>query len=170
MMRTFQLVPVIIFWTSISAIAEESTRQKLVISVERIWDRADHNAFTDLVQFRDHLYCVFREGSGHIPGRNGVIRVIRSTDGMNWQSVALLEEPHFDLRDPKISETPDHRLMVTMGASKYHGADRIGIDSRVAFSDAEGNHFTPPQTVRLPMQILTGFDWLWRVTWHDGWA
>ena len=169
-MRIVSLVPILIFSLCISGFAEETTQQRVVVSVERIWDRAAHNAFTDLIQFRGHFYCVFREGSGHIPGQNGVIRVIQSTDGMNWKSVAMLNEPHVDLRDPKLSETPDHRLMVTMGASKYHGADRQGIESRVAFSDAEGTRFTAPQKVQLPDRIQTGFDWLWRVTWHKGWA
>ena len=77
---------------------EETADQKLVISIERIWNRADHCAFTDLVAFDDSLYCAFREGSGHIPGLNGVVRIVRSSDRMNWTSVAVLDEPHVDLR------------------------------------------------------------------------
>lgn len=166
------ILPIFAFvaFCSITAIAEETVEQRLVISVERIWDRAAHSAFTDLIRFQDHLFCAFREGSGHIPGQNGVIRVIRSSDGMNWESIALLEEPHVDLRDPKLSITPDQRLMLNMGASEYHGSERKGIESRVAFSNPEGTRFAPPQKAGLPAGILTGFDWLWRVTWHDGWA
>lgn len=151
-------------------VAEETAAQTCVVSVERIWDRAGHSAFTDLVRFRGTLYCAFREGSGHIPGLNGTIRVIRSRDGMNWESVARLDEPHVDLRDPKLSITPDGRLMITMGASYYHSSERRRIESRVAFSEAAGERLGPPQRVVLPESILTGFDWLWRVTWHDGWA
>src|SRR5690606_21409945 len=114
--------------------------------------------------------CTFREGTGHIPGLNGTIRVIRSRDGMNWESVALLDEPHVDLRDPKLSVTPDGRLMLSTGASYYHGTKRLRIESRVAFSDSAGERFGPPQKVVLPESIVTGFDWLWRVTWHEGWA
>jgi len=150
--------------------AEETTVQKYVVSVERIWDRAGHSAFTDLVRFRGDLYCTFREGSGHIPGRNGLIRVIRSRDGMNWESIALLEEQHVDLRDPKLSVTPDGRLMINCGASHYHGSKRKRIESRVAFYDHDADRFGPPQKVVLPESIVTGFDWLWRITWHDGWA
>ena len=150
--------------------AQETADQKLVVSVERIWDRAAHRAFTDLIRFKGDLYCVFREGSGHIPGYNGVIRVLRSSDGMNWESAAVLQEPHIDLRDPKVSITPDGRLLVNMGASTYHGSERKGIESRVAFSDAEGKHFGRTQKVVLPDSLLTGFDWLWRITWHKDWA
>jgi hypothetical protein len=152
------------------ALAEETAEQQLLISVERIWDRAGHSAFTDLVLLHDSLYCTFREGSGHIPGLNGTIRVIRSRDRANWESIALLKEPHVDLRDPKLSMTPDGRLMLNAGASFYHGEKRQRIESRVAFSDAGGMHFGPPQKIIFPETILTGFDWLWRVTWHAGQA
>ncbi len=155
---------------SVAATAEETIEQRLVISVERVWDRAAHSAFTDLIRFQGHLYCTFREGTGHIPGQNGVIRVVRTSDGMNWESIALLEEPHVDLRDPKLSITPDQRLMLNMGASEYHGSDRKGIESQVAFSNREGTRFAPVQKAVLPTKFLTGFDRLWRVTWHKGWA
>lgn len=146
----------------------ESAEQKFIVSVERIWDHAGHSAFTDVVQFRDHLYCSFREGTGHIPGLNGVIRVIRSQDCGNWESVACLDEQHVDLRDPKLSITPDGRLMINCGASYYHGSQRQSIESRVAFSSNDGTTFGLPQKVIFPPEMITGGDWLWRVTWHDG--
>lgn len=156
-------------WTSPRpATAGETAAQQYVVSVERIWGRAGHSAFTDLVRFRDALYCTFREGSGHIPGFNGTIRVIRSEDGMNWESVALLDERHVDLRDPKLSVTSDGRLMVNCGASYYHGTKRLRIESRVAFYDREAGRFGPLHEVELPESIVTGFDWLWRITWHEG--
>lgn len=149
---------------------EETADQKCIVSIERIWDRPAHAAFTDLIERDGYLYCTFREGSGHIPGVNGVIRVLRSRDRMNWESVAVLAERHFDLRDPKLSLAPDGRLMVNMGASSYHGSKRLGIESRVAFSDSTGLHFNSPQKVVFPDELVTGSDWLWRVTWHDGMA
>ena len=153
-----------------AALGEETPQQKLIVSVERIWDRAEHSAFTDLARYEDFIYCVFREGSGHIPGRNGVIRVIRSRDAMNWTSVALLDEPHVDLRDPKLSVTADGRLMITMGASYYHGSQRLRIESRVAFCQGAEGAFSAPQKVELPDAIASDLDWLWRVTWHEGWG
>lgn len=171
---TFAAACVLLLATSVARAEEtdETIEQKLVISIERIWDRAEHNAFTDLIRFKGKLYCTFREGSGHIPGLNGTIRVIRSADGQNWESVALLAEQHVDLRDPKLSITPDGRLMVSTGASYYHGSKRQKIESRVAFSDENGENFSRPQKVQLPEQIVTNFDWLWRVTWRGdiGWG
>src|SRR5262245_57995240 len=94
-----------------------------IVSVKKIWDQAPHNAFTRLVRFRGEWFCTFREGSAHVPGRNGTIRVIRSADGDRWESAALLAEANIDLRDPKILTTPDGRLMLLMGGSVYDGMD-----------------------------------------------
>jgi hypothetical protein len=150
------------------AAADETAEQKYTVAVERIWDRAGHSAFTDLIAADGYLYCTFREGSGHIPGLNGAIRVIRSRDAATWESVALLAEQHVDLRDPKLSIAPDGRLMINCGASYYHGSKRLKIESRVAFSTSDGSGFGEPQKVILPEDVLTGGDWLWRVTWHKG--
>ncbi|MFN0118980.1 MAG: exo-alpha-sialidase [Blastocatellia bacterium] len=151
--------------------AQETAAQKYVIAVERIWDRAPHSAFTDLVDFNGKLYCAFREGSGHVPGRegtNGVIRIIASADGQNWQAVALLTEAHIDLRDPKLSVTPDGRLMVLMGGSRYEGEKLGERRTRVSFSGKTGTGFSAPQPVEIDAKIRTEADWLWRVTWHRG--
>ena len=32
-----------------------------VIEVKKIWDAGAHNAFTDLIRWRDKWYCAFRE-------------------------------------------------------------------------------------------------------------
>lgn len=136
-----------------------------LMEVRKIWDSAPHNAFTDLERYKDTWWCVFREGSGHIPGTNGVIRVLRSEDGERWDSVACLAQPGLDLRDPKLSVTPDGRLMLLMGGSVYAGnegpADRAFVRARtqVAFS-RDGRTWTTPQPVSVEGE------WLWRVTWQ----
>jgi hypothetical protein len=150
------------------AAGEETAEQKYVVSIDRIWDRPGHAAFTDIIAQGDDLYCTFREGSGHVPGLDGVVRVIRTRDGANWESVAVLEERHADLRDPKLSITPSGRLMVNMGASFYHGKKRLGIESRIAFAEGDGSAFGRPQQVVFPKEMAATGNWLWRVTWHEG--
>jgi len=132
-----------------------------LVSVKKIWDQGNHNAFTDLIRFRDKWYCTFRESEGHVGG-DGKLRVIESNDGETWESAALLTEEGVDLRDPKFSITPDNRLMIVGGGSIYQGTKTLqGRQPRVAFS-ADGHSWTTPQ------RVLAEGDWLWRVTWHDG--
>jgi hypothetical protein len=136
--------------------------EPVVEDVRRIWDAAPHNAFTDLVRWNDQWYCTFREGDGHVGG-NGKTRVIVSADGEAWTSAALMAEEGIDLRDPKLSITPDNRLMAVMGGSLYVDNDLKGMQPRVSFS-ADGTTWTAPQP------IMEDGHWLWRVTWHEGTA
>jgi hypothetical protein len=135
-----------------------------------IWPSDRYCAFTDLARFDNRFYCTFREGTAHVHGEDGKIRIIASDDGDTWRSVALLAEEGVDLRDPKLSITPDDRLMVSIGGSFYKGGKRIKAESRVAFSDPAGQTFSDPQPVRIDPTIRTEHDWLWRVTWHNGTA
>ena len=128
-----------------------------VVSVRRIWDAAPHNAFTDLVRFHDRWFCVFREGRGHV-SPDGALRVITSTDGEAWESAALITSPDSDLRDAKITVTPDGRLMLG-GAEALHDTSRHTHRSLVWFS-SDGRTWTERHAVADP-----DF-WLWRVTWH----
>src|SRR5689334_3987705 len=77
-----------------------------LVAVTRIWDAGAHNAFTDLIRWHDRWFCSFRESDAHIGG-NGRIRVLTSADGDTWTSAALIAEAGIDLRDPKMSVTPD---------------------------------------------------------------
>lgn len=148
----------------------EPGRRPVLANVARIWDAAPHNAFTDLVRFRGGWYVTFREGAGHVSDEAG-IRVLTSADGVSWQSAALLAEKGVDLRDPKLSITPDGRLMLlggwrsslpqpgsAVGAQPPRRANRFG--TWVAFSK-DGTNWTAPK------RVLTEGLWLWRVTWHD---
>src|SRR5437762_5761881 len=91
-----------------------------IVSVVKIWDRGKHNAFTDLIRWRDKWYCTFREADAHVGG-DGKLRVLESMSGDKWESVALVPEDGIDLRDPKLSITPDDRLMIVAGGSVYGG-------------------------------------------------
>jgi hypothetical protein len=55
----------------------------VLVSVTRIWDGGAHNAFTDLIRWRNRWYCTFREGDAHVGG-DGRIRVLVSDDGETW--------------------------------------------------------------------------------------
>jgi hypothetical protein len=160
---------------SLSALDWEKDAKPFVKSVEAVWTEPGYFMCTDLIRFEGQLYCTFREGVGHVPGPSGVngrIRILRAEDpaGHGWKTAALLEEAGVDLRDPKLSITPDARLMVIMGGSFYRGEARLGMHGRVSFSDAKGASFSAPQPIVLPEGIATKHDWLWRVTWHEGTA
>ncbi len=161
-------------YQDVSSFAVNALPVNPALKSEKIWDKAFHSAFTDIVQFNGEFYCAFRESSvGHIPGKktgdgDGKVRILRSSDGKVWESAALLERNSIDLRDSKLSVTPDGRLMVVMGGSVYVNQKLVKRVGQVSFSDTKGKNFTVPQDILIDPEIRSDFDWLWRVTWRDG--
>ena len=142
--------------------AEEPARGKLeLVECRRIWNKAPHNAFTDLLRFKDRWYCVFREGKSHV-SPDGALRVITSSDGNAWESLSLVESSKFDLRDAKITTTPDGRLMLN-GAGMIANS-KVRYFSMTWFSSDGGKTWGAGRKIGNP-----GF-WLWRTHWHQGTA
>jgi hypothetical protein len=150
----------------IGAIAQPVTAK--LISVKKIWGQAPHNAFTDLIRFRGRFYCVFREGATHVEGE-GRLRVLVSPDGERWESAASLAEPGRDLRDAKISITPDGRLMLNGGSADPNNHTPTGSFHSVVSFSKDGRNWTPIQQVNFA-NPKENRNWLWRVVWHKGTA
>lgn len=95
-------------------ITAEETIDLELLSVREIWEQA---FLTDLIRFQDQWSCVFWEGLSH-QSRDGQIRVIRSSDGDKWLSMAVLPCPPLnqDLRDPKLSLSLGGELVLTTTA------------------------------------------------------
>lgn len=128
-----------------------------LLEVNRIWDAAPHNAFTDLARFNNEWFCVFREGKAHV-SPDGALRVLTSLDGQSWTSAALITDVQSDLRDAKITITPDNQLMLS-GAAALHPPAQFKHQSLVWFSK-DGKGWSSPVKIGDPNM------WLWRTTWH----
>jgi len=135
--------------------------------VTKIWDQGPHNAFTDLIRFKNAFYCTFREGTTHVKGWDGKARVLKSKDGKNWSSVVLLALPGRDVRDPKLSVTPDNRLMVLMDVEANDSGKIISRKPFVSYS-VSGDNFSLPKESSIEEKVASWSDWVWRVTWYKG--
>ena len=140
----------------LSAVAAPLPQAELV-ETKKIWDAAPHNAFTDLIRFEGRWFCVFREGQAHV-SPDGALRVITSKDGTAWTSAARLSYPKADLRDAKITATPEGRLMLS-GAAALHQPAEFKHQSLVWFSK-DGTNWSEAVKIGDPNV------WLWRTTWH----
>jgi len=156
--KRFSLVLPLLIGTSTVSASVPITLE--LIEVKKIWDKAPHNAFTDLVCWNERFYCVFREARGHVSA-DGKIRVLQSEDAGLWDSAALISLEGYDLRDPHLSVTPDGRLMLLGGAApRKQDNQRVPTGTFVSAS-ADGRRWSQPQIVVKPGR------WLWRVTWHN---
>lgn len=129
-----------------------------LLRVQKIWDQAPHNAFTDLIRFNNQWLCIFREGETHV-SFDGVLRIISSTDTQQWSPYSLINDGS-DLRDGKFCLTQEKQLMVCGAEAFMEDAKRI-IQSVVWFSK-EGHVWSPKN------KIADRNAWLWRITWHEG--
>jgi hypothetical protein len=140
-----------------AALADEASPELLV--VQKIWDSAPHNAFTDLIRFDGRWFCAFREGRAHV-SPDGALRVITSADGKQWESAALIKAVDGDLRDAKLTITPARRLMLT--AAKAFAANQKQSHQSLAWFSTDGKQWSEPSEIGDPDY------WLWRTTWHNG--
>jgi hypothetical protein len=133
-----------------------------LLDVQRIWNDAPHNAFTDLVRFDDAFYVAFREGPLHVvpavgqPG--GDLRVLRSEDGQNWTTAALFEGGiDRDFRDAKMTIAPNGNLIL---AGAYAPHDSPSERQSIAWSTGDGVNWSDMAN------IGDANYWLWGVQSH----
>ncbi len=149
----FVIMPVVV----VGAARASAGAEPKLVSVRKIWDRGAHNAFTDLVRFKDRWYCVFREGKDHV-SLDGAVRVLTSNDGEDWEGAALLSNSAADLRDPKVIFTPGETLMLSAVKVTH---DKLGKKHQtLIWHSSDGKRWTEPVEIGEPNY------WLWRVTWH----
>ena len=134
-----------------------------LLDVKKVWDKAPHNAFTDLVCFKDKLFLTFREAfNHHHQSPCGDIRVLSSQGGDNWESTALIEygTDADDLRDSKLSVTPEGKLLLVCALAPKENHESF---QSFAYLSDDGVTWEGPHKVG-------EFNWwMWRVVWSpDG--
>jgi hypothetical protein len=142
-------------WADVGSAAEGK-----LVEVRRIWDRAPHNAFTDLVRFQGRWYCAFREGKSHVSD-DGKLRVVSSSDTQEWTPVALMAWDGGDVRDAKLSIAADRRLMLS-GAVRFLKPKDGQTHQSLAWFSQDGTTWSEPRP------IGDHNLWMWSATWHKG--
>lgn len=123
--------------------------------VNRAWKAGKHNAFTDLCYFRQRYYLVFRQASSH-HSKDGVLRIMNSVQG-KWRTVAVLQNPVADLRDGKLTVTPDGKLQL-LAAAAFHDKTQQTYQSYLW-------HSTDGKTWPEPQAVGEAEYWVWRLSW-----
>ncbi|MCA1931226.1 exo-alpha-sialidase [Rheinheimera sp.] len=127
-----------------------------LVWVQRAWKTGRHNAFTDLCYFRQRFYLVFRQASGH-HSKDGFLRIMSSVQGKKWRTVAVLHNPIADLRDGKLTVTPDGKLQL-LAAAAFHDKTNKAYQSYLWLS-SDGKHWSAPQ------EAGEAEYWLWRLSY-----
>ena len=154
---------------ALGATARAETPQVRVTDVRRVFDNGEHNAFTDLVRFRDRLFLAFRScPDGHMVHPTSSIIVLSSRDGADWQQVHRFRVPKRDTRDPHFLVFRD-RLFVYTG-TWYSGETTIPVSDYdmnlhlgYAVHSGDGEHWTEP----IMLEGTFGH-YIWRAAAHGG--
>jgi hypothetical protein len=84
-----------------SAAAADDLPQVRVDNVRRVFWNGEHNAFTDLIRWRDRYYLTFRScPDGHMQHASAKVIVLASGDTKSWDKVVQFSVPKRDTRDP----------------------------------------------------------------------
>lgn len=139
-----------------------------IVSLETVWTYRNsgkpHNAFTDMIRFKDQWYIGCREALKHHGGLDGMgeLRVLCSPDGSQWASVSHFVLKDGDLRDAKLCITGDGELMLHTAIQVYK-PDPVKHKNFAWFSKdgrtwSEAIQFGEPDF------------WIWSITWNKGTA
>ncbi|MHB8864643.1 MAG: hypothetical protein ACYC6N_19735 [Pirellulaceae bacterium] len=72
-----------------------------VTNIRRVFCNGEHNAFTDLVRFRDKFYLTFRScPDGHMVHSSASVIILSSAEGQAWEQVHRFDVEKRDTRDP----------------------------------------------------------------------
>lgn len=88
--------------------------QVRVTNIRRVFHNGEHNAFTDLVRFRDRFYLTFRScPDGHMVHPSASILILASTDAKQWKQVHRFSVDKRDTRDPHFLVLKDTLFVYT---------------------------------------------------------
>lgn len=130
----------------------------------RVKEGQNHAAFTSLEYYKGYFYCSFREANYHVDKNgndNGIITILKSRNGRRWRLCGHIIHDGYDLRDPKLSITPDNRLMLISEAVKY--VDGKDVSRKTVVSFLKRSYFDGLEEVIFNPNKTN--NWLWDVTW-----
>lgn len=127
-----------------------------IISTKRIsYNDNAHNAFTDLVFFKNNFYCVFRSAKSHV-GNDGSIVILTSKNAEEWEFLKKIKIKGVDLRDPKFIVSKKRKMLyIHIGGSIYE--DKLFIKkNHYLLKFQKGKYWSSPQLININNK------WLWK--------
>ncbi|GGH80184.1 hypothetical protein HNQ91_004903 [Filimonas zeae] len=118
-------------------------------------------AFTDLTFFDKAWFIVYRVGSNHVGGTDGVIKILKSTDTKTWQVDKTIALNGLDLRDPKLEiDTYSNKLYLT-----FFSSEKTGKKLNYICEYKRAHQWTVPE--QMSSETDKGLNFLlWRLTYY----
>jgi len=153
----------------LAASAEPTLPKVRVENLRRAFSNGEHNAFTELIRFRDTYYLTFRScPDGHMVHPTSSIIILSSADAKQWKQVHRFHVELRDTRDPHFLVFQD-KLFVYTG-TWYSGAtalprDEYDMNKHLGYAvwTADGTQWHGPT-----MLEGTFGHYIWRAAAFDG--
>lgn len=128
--------------------------------LKKIGFKAQHSAFVDLCEFKQQLFCCYREAKDHVSD-DGAVRILTLDFDGNVSYSNKVHLPHTDLRDPKLSVMPNgHLLLIAYGRhGKVHNKPKA--PTNLCWVSQTGHSWSASK------EYADKGWWLWRVRWHQ---
>ncbi|MFT6990141.1 MAG: hypothetical protein ACJASL_002119 [Paraglaciecola sp.] len=131
--------------------------------LRKIGNKAQHNAFVDLCEFNKQLFCCFREAENHVSA-DGTICI----QTLDFQGHVLhsnrIAMPKTDLRDPKITVTPDGNMLLIAYARQTSVNNKTIGRRNLTWISQTGHSWSAAK------EFANRGWWLWRLRWHNNQA
>lgn len=128
--------------------------------LKKIGNKAFHNAFVDLCEFEQQLFCCFREAQNHVSA-DGSIRILTMDFQGNITRTLRIAIPNTDLRDPKVSVTPKGELLLIAYARLTAGNNQTKSTRNLTWVSQTGHSWSSAT------EFADRGWWLWRLRWHQ---
>ncbi|GAC20849.1 hypothetical protein [Paraglaciecola arctica] len=128
--------------------------------LKKIGNKAVHNAFVDLCEFNQQLFCCYREAKNHISAEAGICILTLNKEGKVC-NINRLKMANVDLRDPKLSITPDGRLLLIAYARKTNHNNGTLSVRNLCWVSQTGHSWSSHR------EFAAKGGWLWRVRWQQ---
>lgn len=127
--------------------------------IKKIGNKAQHNAFVDLCEFNQQLFCCYREAENHVSA-DGIIRILTLDFAGNILHSNRIAIANTDLRDPKITITPDGNILLIAYARQTSKHNQTIGTRNLTWVSQTGQSWSAAK------EFADRGWWLWRIRWH----
>lgn len=149
-----------------SALAQTNRGPSVTVgNIRRVFHNGEHNAFTDLIQFKDRFYLCFRScPDGHGINASASVIVLTSRDAEEWTPVHQFSVKQRDTRDPHFLIFKD-RLFIYTGTWYDSPDQQYDLNEHLGYAvwSSDGKQWSPA----IPLEGTFGH-YIWKASTFGG--
>lgn len=156
----FGVASVILFCSMVYWLSNHASLDVDATLVTESWEVVNdgsHNAFTDLIDWKNNFYLVYRSAPSHLDFHSKLV-ILRSPNARSWEKLTELTLDGEDIRDPKLAVIENRLFLYAL-----KNVNRFALPYSTVYSSSENGKTWQP------WQMVEPQGWLfWRPKTNDG--